>query len=189
MLASLNMSSWSREFISIRLHHDHVDDASKEIERSWRELNPQGVFRLITMTESFDRLHENDHVFARVIFYFTLVAIFISVIGLYAVSFYTAEQRRKEIGIRKILGSGIGDIAYKLAAPYLIITLVSAVLVVPVVFRLMSQWLSTFAYHTSIGWTTILLSNLAVVLITFGSVIIEALRAALINPVRFLRDE
>ncbi|MEJ0031653.1 MAG: hypothetical protein WDO15_15315 [Bacteroidota bacterium] len=69
---------------------------------TWRELNPRGVFMIVPMTDSFDQLHENDHVFSTVIFYITMVAIFISVIGLYAVSSYTAEQRRKEIGIRKV---------------------------------------------------------------------------------------
>jgi putative ABC transport system permease protein len=189
LLASVRMSSWARAFISIRLHPENSEDARRQIEQNWRELNPQGVFMMVTMTDSFNQLHENDHVFSRVIFYFTMVAIFISVIGLYAVSSYTAEQRRKEIGIRKVLGSGIGDIAYKLAAPYLYITLASMVIVVPIVYLLMSRWLSTFAYHTSINWTTIMLAGIVIVMMTLASVIIESLRAALVNPIRFLRDE
>ncbi len=104
MLASINgNSTFSRAFISIRLHPSTMRrmrrDRSNE---TWRELNPRGVFMIVPMTDSFDQLHENDHVFSTVIFYITMVAIFISVIGLYAVSSYTAEQRRKEIGIRKV---------------------------------------------------------------------------------------
>lgn len=189
MLASLRMSSFSRTFTSIRLHPENAEAAKREIERSWRELNPQGAFMMVSMTDSFDHLHENDHVFSRIIFYFTLVAIFISAIGLYAVSSYTAEQRRKEIGIRKVLGSGIGAIAYKLAAPYVYITAASMLIIVPVVYPLMSRWLSTFAYHTSIHWTTIALSGFALVGMTLLSVIIESIRAAVVNPIRFLREE
>ncbi|HZY79919.1 MAG TPA: FtsX-like permease family protein, partial [Cyclobacteriaceae bacterium] len=189
MLASLRMSSYSRAFISVRINHQNSEDVRRMIEKTWRELNPQGAFMMVTMTDSFDQLHESDHVFSRVIFYFTMVAIFISVIGLYAVSSYTAEQRRKEIGIRKVLGSGIGGIAYKLAAPYIYITILSMVIVIPVVYRLMSQWLATFAYHTTITWTTILISGLVIIAMTLASVIIESIRAALVNPIRFLRDE
>lgn len=189
MLASLRMSSFSRTFTSIRLHPENASDARRQIEETWRELNPQGAFMIVSMPDSFDRLHETDHVFSRIIFYFTLVAIFISAIGLYAVSSYTAEQRRKEIGIRKVLGSGIGSIACKLAAPYVYITAASMLIIVPVVYQLMSRWLSTFAYHTTIQWTTILISGTTIVGMTLLSVIIESLRAALINPIRFLREE
>lgn len=189
MLASQRYSSFSRAFISIRLQSENSADARLAIEKNWRELNPNDVFMMVTMTDSFDQLHENDHVFSKMILYFTLVAIFISVIGLYAVSSYTAEQRRKEIGIRKVLGSGIGGIAYKLAAPYVYITTASMIIIVPVVYQLMSQWLSTFAYHTSIQWTTIVLSGVTIVVMTFVSVIIESLRAAFVNPIRFLREE
>jgi putative ABC transport system permease protein len=189
MLASTRMSSYSRAFISIRLHPHNAMDARREIERTWRELNPQGVFMMITMTDSFNQLHETDQVFSRVIFYFTMVAIFISAIGLYAVSSYTAEQRRKEIGIRKVLGSGVSGIAYKLAAPYLYITVVSLLIVIPAVYYLMSRWLATFAYHTTISVGTIVLSVTVIVAMTLASVIIESLRAALVNPIRFLRDE
>ena len=189
MLSSLNMSSFSRTFISIRLHPDNSADARREIERSWRELNPKSVFMMLSMNDSYDQLHKNDHVFSEVIFYFTMVAIFISMIGLYAVSSYTAEQRRKEVGIRKVLGSKISGIAYKLAAPYLYITILSILIVVPVVYYLMSQWLATFAYHTSISWSTILFSEAIIIAMTLVSVIIESLRAAFVNPVRFLRDE
>jgi putative ABC transport system permease protein len=189
MRASLRMSSYSRAFISIRIHRDNAEDVRREIEKAWRELNPEGAFMMVSMSDSFDQLHESDHVFSTVIFYFTVVAIFISVIGLYAVSSYTAEQRRKEIGIRKVLGSGIGGIAYKLAAPYIYITVISLLVVVPVVYQLMSRWLATFAYHTSIGWTTIFISAIVIILMTLVSVIIESVRAALVNPIRFLREE
>jgi putative ABC transport system permease protein len=189
MLHTTNPGSSWRQFISIRLHPENETDARKEIERSWRELNLNGVFSMVTMTESLDQLHENDRMFSNIVFYFTVVAIFISVIGLYAVSSYTAEQRRKEIGIRKVLGSGVGSIAYKLAAPYLYITMASMVVIIPAVYLLMSRWLATFAYHTSISWLTIIVSLIVIIAMTLVSVIIESLRAALVNPIRFLRQE
>lgn len=189
MLHTTNPNSYYRSFISIRLHPETETETRKEIENTWREFNPTGVFTMVTMTESFSQLHESDRMFSSVVFYFTLVAIFISVIGLYAVSSYTAEQRRKEIGIRKVLGSGIGSIAYKLAAPYLYITLASMVVIIPAVYYLMSRWLATFAYHTTISWLTVVVSAVVILAMTLASVIIESLRAALVNPIRFLRQE
>ena len=189
MLSASNTHQWGRNFISIRLHTQDIASATTEISKLWRELNPQGAFQIVFLKDSYEQLHRSDSIFSMMIFYFTIIAIFISAIGLYAVSSYAAEQKRKEIGIRKVLGSGIGNITWKLAAPYVVITGLSLIIVVPVVYYLMTQWLMTFAYATTIHWYTLLLSIAIIIILTLVSVLKESLRAAVVNPVKFLREE
>jgi putative ABC transport system permease protein len=182
-------NSWQRNFISIRLRTQDTESATVAIGKLWREFNPQGAYQIFFMKDSYEQLHKSDSIFSMMIFYFTIVAIFISAIGLYAVSSYAAEQKRKEIGIRKVLGSGIGSITWKLAAPYVVTTLLSLTIVVPAVYYLMTRWLMTFAYATAIHWYTILLSVAIIIALTLVSVLKESLRAAVVNPVKFLREE
>jgi putative ABC transport system permease protein len=189
MLSAANSHQWGRNFISIRLNAENVSKATTEIGKLWKEINPDKAFQLVYLRSSYEQLHRSDTVFSRMIFYFTLVAIFISAIGLYAVSSYAAEQKRKEIGIRKVLGSGVGNITWKLAAPFVVITVVSLAVVIPSVYYLMTQWLGTFAYATSIHWSTVLLSVALIITLTLVSVLKESLRAALVNPIKFLREE
>jgi putative ABC transport system permease protein len=189
MLDAVHADAFERNFISLRLKQGSESDTRATIEKIWREFNPKGAFLLVQMTDSFDQLHTDDKVFSEIIFFFTLVAIFISAIGLYAVSSYTAEQRRKEIGIRKVLGSSITHIAWRLTAPYIATTALSLAVVVPLVYYLMNLWLNTFAYHTSISWRALTMAALAIAALTFLSVLKESLRAAFVNPVKFLREE
>jgi len=180
---------WQRNFISIRLRKEDMGAATAEIGKLWRELNPQNAYLIVFLKDSYLQLHKSDTTFSQMIFYFTIVAIFISAIGLYAVSSYAAERKRKEIGIRKVLGSGIGGITWKLAAPYVVITGLSLIIAVPAVYYLMTRWLMTFAYKTPIHWYTILLSVAIIIVLTLVSVLKESLRAAMVNPVKFLREE
>jgi putative ABC transport system permease protein len=189
MLNAVKGNRWTRNFISIRLRTEDMESVTAAIGKLWREFNPQSAYMIVFMKGSYEQLHKSDSIFSRMIFYFTIVAIFISAIGLYAVSSYAAEQKRKEIGIRKVLGSGIGNITWKLAAPYVVITGLSLIIVVPVVYYLMTQWLMTFAYATAIHWYTILLSVAIIITLTLVSVLKESLRAAMVNPIKFLREE
>lgn len=189
MLNGEGTGKFQRTFMSLRIEPSHMAETLLELEREWRALNPNGVFFSVRMNDSFDQLHANDQIFSKIIFYFMLIAIFISGIGLYAVSSYTAEQRRKEIGIRKVLGSSIGGITYKLAAPYLYISMIALVLVVTVVYYAMTQWLMTFAYHVSVQWATLAVGGVLIIVLTFASVLIESVRAATVNPIKFLREE
>lgn len=181
--------SWQRNFISIRFKSENSAEILERIEAHWRELNPEQVFYAIQMTDSYTQLHTDDFKFSRVILYFTLIAIFISGIGLYAVSSYTAERKRKEIGIRKVLGSSMRQITLRLITPYLYITLASLGLAVPIVMWGMEQWLKTFAYYTEINWSTLVLASMIVIALTLISVLKESVLAALLNPIKFLREE
>lgn len=188
MLAGVYKSSFYRTYISIRL--SQVDEGTlQKIKLRWEELNPAEAFVPISMPESFDIMHSGDKKFGRVIFYFTIIAILISVMGVYSIAAYSAEAKRKEIGIRKLLGSSTLGLTVKLSAPFLLVATIAVVLASPIVAYYMTDWLSGFAYHTSMNIWLFFIGASIVIVLTLVAILKETLGAALINPIKYLRDE
>ena len=109
--------------------------------------------------------------------------------GLFGLGMYTAQRRTKEIGIRKVLGAGVIQIAAMLSKDFLLLVGISFVLASPIAWYFMEQWLGDFAYRVSIGWYIFALSALAAMTITLMAISYQAIRAALANPVNSLRTE
>lgn len=190
MLSGENMSmQFFRTYLSIRLNAANAAEAEQAIEQQWRAFNNDRIFMKIRMNESYQQLHVSDRAFSEIVMYFMIIAIFISAIGLYSVSSYTAEQKRKEVGVRKVLGSTVAGIVYRLAAPFMVIAAATFVVVAPLVYLVMDKWLSTFAYHVAVSWITLTLGGLVVLALTLVSVLKESVRAAIVNPISFLREE
>ena len=189
MLPAYEHTHWQTEFITIQI--DEKDKAStlREIETAWRDLNPERPYRQFFIKDSYRNLHTSDFLFAKLILIFTIITIIISSSGLFALSAYTAERRRKEIGIRKVLGSKLIQVFYKISLPFISITLISSVIAIPLVIWGLDQWLDTFAYHTVVQPGTVITGALIIFFISILSILRETLRAAYINPVELLRDE
>ncbi|NOT74875.1 MAG: FtsX-like permease family protein [Cyclobacteriaceae bacterium] len=188
MLAATDWDLFMRNFISIKLHNANSKTLDM-IRQYWVNLNPSEVFYVVSLSESFDKLHENDQKFGRVIFYFAVIAIIIAMMGAYSIAAYSAEAKRKEIGVRKLLGSGMISLMIKLSLPFFIISVLAAVLAAPMVIYFMNQWLSSFAYHTSINVLSFAAGISIVVIITLVAILKVTLGAAFTNPIRYLRDE
>ena len=120
---------------------------------------------------------------------FAALAIFISCLGLFGLSAFTAEQRTKEIGIRKVLGANITGIIAMLSKDFLRIVFIAILLATPIAFYFMNRWLQEFSYRISIGWWVFVFAGLAAILIALCTVSFQAIKAALINPVKSLRSE
>jgi putative ABC transport system permease protein len=189
ILKAVEKNSWQRNFISLKIEAQNEQQTLAKVESLWRSLNPQGAFTFVSMEESFEQLHAKDFQFESIIFYFTCIAIFISAIGMFALASYAAERKRKEIGIRKVLGSTVGRMAIQLCKPFILLTVAACVVAVPIVILSIDEWLATFAYHTSIRVSTILLGGGAILLLMILSMLKQLLGAALVNPVKYLRDE
>ena len=121
--------------------------------------------------------------------YFTLIAIIISCLGLFGLATFTAEQRTKEIGIRKVLGANIYGVVALLSKDFLKLVLIAVIIASPLAFYLMNKWLQNFAYQTSITWQVFVLTALVAVLIAFITISFQAIKAAVANPVKALRNE
>jgi putative ABC transport system permease protein len=120
---------------------------------------------------------------------FTFLAIAISCFGLFGLISFTAEQRTKEIGIRKVLGASVGSVVQSLSKEFVVLVILANVIAWPAAYIVMTKWLNSFAYHTKIGFEIYLLSGLTALMIAILTVAVQSLKAAFANPVDSLRYE
>ena len=134
-------------------------------------------------------LYRADARWGQVIGYAALLAILIGCLGLFGLAAFSAEQRTKEIGVRKVLGASISGIVVLLSRDFLKLVLVAFVVAAPVAYVAMNRWLENFVYRTDVGVETFVQAGLLVLLIAMLTVSYQALKAALANPVKALRYE
>lgn len=141
------------------------------------------------MDENFGELLKKEEVFGKAINVFTLLAILISCTGLYGLSAYTAEQRTKEIGIRKVLGASIFNIVFMLNRKFTLLILLSVAISIPVSIYAGQHWLQGFAYHIDLGIGIFLISIVLALLIARATVGYHSIKASVINPADTLKYE
>ena len=159
------------------------------IESIWKKVNPGTTFDYAFLDEQFANLYRNEQAFANMFSHFTILALTIAGLGLFALSAFTAEQRKKEIGIRKVLGATNVTIFYKLSFEFIALILVSFVLGSVVSYFVMAKWLQDFQYSIKIGFGIFLLAGVSAVLIALLTISFQAIKAALNNPADALRSE
>ncbi|HNK30343.1 MAG TPA: FtsX-like permease family protein, partial [Ferruginibacter sp.] len=121
--------------------------------------------------------------------YFTMIAILICCIGLFGLAAFSAEQRVKEIGVRKVLGASVSGIVGLLSKDFLKLVFVAIVIASPLAWYIMNKWLQDFAYRVDISWWVFVVAGIGAVLIAFITIGFQAIRAATVNPVKSLRTE
>ena len=166
-----------------------VESALKTSETTWKKLNPSEPFEYGFLDEEFQKNYKAENRLSALVGYFTLIAILISCLGLFGLASFNAEQRTKEIGIRKVMGSSVLSIVKLLSVDFLKLVFIAVLIASPIAWYVMDQWLQDFAYRTPIGWSVFLfttVSALGIALVTIGY---QAIRAALINPVKSLKTE
>lgn len=159
------------------------------LETTWKTLNPNEPFEYSFLDQDFQKNYEAEDRQASLINSFTIIAIIISCLGLFGLATFTAEQRTKEIGIRKVLGASVYGVVGLLSKDFLKLVLMAVVIASPLAWWGMNKWLQNFAYQTSIGWAVFLLTALIALAIAFATVSVQAIKAALTNPVKSLRTE
>lgn len=161
----------------------------KALEAHWKKLSPNQPFSYRFMDNSFSSMYEAEQQIGSIALTFSLLAIFISCLGLFGLASFTAEQRTKEIGIRKVLGANTPQIVQLLSRDFLRLVFIALLIATPIAWYSMQQWLQDFAYRIEINWWVFVLAGLAAVLIAILSVSFQSVRAALANPVDSLRGE
>ena len=175
--------------LSIKVKAGKVQEALAHIEDTWKKVNPGTTFEYNFLDEQFANLYRNEQAFASMFTHFTVLAIVIAGLGLFALSAFTAEQRKKEIGIRKVLGASNGNILVKLSSEFVQLIGVSFVLASIAAYFVMSQWLKDFQYSIDIGPGIFIVAGFLSVAIALATISFQALKAALANPVNSLRSE
>lgn len=166
-----------------------LGSALKTIETAWRKLNPNEPFDYSFLDQDFQKNYAAENRLATIVSYFTIVAILISCLGLFGLAAFSAEQRTKEIGVRKVLGASIPDIIGLLSKDFLKLVAISVLIASPVAWYVMNKWLQEFAYRVNISWTVFVITAVTALCIALLTIGFQAMRAALSNPVKSLRTE
>ncbi len=159
------------------------------MENVWRRLNPNEPFEYNFLDEDFQKNYEADARLAAIVRNFTVIAILISCLGLFGLATFSAEQRTKEIGVRKVLGASVGNVVGLLSKEFLKLVLIAVVIASPITWLVMNQWLQDFAYRTNISWTVFVITALIAGGIALFTISFQSIKAALANPVKSLRTE
>lgn len=175
--------------LGFKLEASAIPGFLKAAEARWKQLAPDEPFQYHFLDDNFGELLQKEAVFGKSINFFTLLAIFISCLGLYGLSAYTAEQRTKEIGIRKVLGASASGIVLMLNRKFTFLVLIAVVISVPVAFFAAQQWLQGFAYKIEMSPLVYIASAVLALIIAWITVSYHSLRAAGINPADTLKYE
>jgi putative ABC transport system permease protein len=173
--------------LSIKVKAENMDETIAFIENTWKTVNAGATFEYAFLDEQFANLYTNEKAFAGMFTHFTVLAMIIAGLGLFALSAFTAEQRRKEIGIRKVLGASNGNILYNLSAEFMILISISFVLASCASWFMMDRWLGEFQYHITMSAWTFIAAGVASLAIALATISFQALKAAFTNPIESLR--
>ncbi len=176
-------------FISFRVNTSDVSGSLAHIQDTYAAMFPGNPFEYFFMEEAFNRQYQSDLQFGNLFFAFTILAIFIACVGLFALVSFSATARIKEIGIRKILGASVGNLILLLSKEYLTLLLIANVFAIPAIFYFGRLWLNNYAFATQLGMEYYLIPGLILLLISFLTVSSRAYGAARSNPVESLRTE
>ena len=175
--------------ISVKLSTSNVEATLASIAQQCKAMFPEQKFAYTFLDESIAKLYEKEQKTAQLIKTATAIAILISCMGLFGLITFMAEQRRKEIGVRKVLGASVASITGLLTRDFLKLVLIALVIASPIAYWAMQKWLADFAYRIDMQWWMFIGAGLAAMLIAFLTVGLQSVRAALANPVKSLRSE
>ena len=186
-LQAQNNSPWWK--IMVRIRPGQQQQTIARIKNFYEAFNPGFPFSFSFLDDEYRRQYQTEARIATLSKYFSGLAIVISCLGLFGLAAFTAQRRQKEIGIRKVVGASVSNIAIMLSGEFIRLVLVAVLIAFPVAWWAMNRWLEGFAYRTFFGPGLLLLAGAAVLLITLLTVSFQAIRAALANPVKSLRAE
>jgi len=175
--------------LMVLIEADQMHTTLGKLDGLWANLEPNKPFDYFFLDQSFSELFENEERLSRIFTYFTILAIIIACLGLFGLSSFTAEQRMKEIGIRRVFGASMGNIVYHLSSNFMVLVLVANILAWPVAYFFMDQWLNSFAYTTTLELALFFLAGIISVVVALLTVLFIAIRASITNPSGSLRYE
>ena len=177
------------DFISVKIQSEDIAKTLSFIEETWKAFAPSFPFDYYFMDNQFDSFYRFEQRLGKIFTYCSLLAIFISCLGIFGLISFAVEQRTKEIGIRKVLGASIFSVVVILIKEFIKWVLIANVIAWPIAYFAMNQWLQQFAYRTSPGLSSFLISTIAAIVIAIVTVSWQAIKAAVANPVDALKYE
>jgi len=175
--------------LSIKVNSANLTSFIAQAERKWNALSPNQHFEYSFMDEDFNAAYRTEQHTGTLFLCFTTLAVVIACLGLFSLAAYAAEQRNKEIGIRKVLGASITNIVSMLSKDFIKLVLISFIIAAPLAWFSMQQWLQGFAYRQNIQWWIVALAGLGAVVIAFVTISSQSFKAAMANPAKSLKSE
>ncbi len=175
--------------IAFRINTTNTEGLISQVENKYKQMAPGQPFKYSFMDEDFNKTYDAEQRAGRISITFSILAILIACLGLFGLVTYAAEQRTKEIGIRKVLGANVGNIVLMLSKDFLKLVFIASLIAFPVAWWAMNKWLLDFAYRINISWWIFAGATLLAVFIALATVCFQAIKAALANPVNSLKME
>lgn len=183
---TLGNANWVTAF---KVESSNLPAIIKEIEKKWGAFAPAMPFRYEFLDNAFSNMYNAEQRAGKVVLSFSILAILIACLGLFGLASYMAEQRTKEIGVRKVLGATVNNIVTMMSKDFMKLVLLSAVFAIPIAAWGMHLWLQNFAYRINISWWIFAAAGSGAIIIALITVSFQAIKAALTNPVKSLRSE
>lgn len=180
--------------VSVKIRAERPDDMAATLEflkQKWQEYRPNFPFQYSFIDERYEQLYQSEHRLGQIFGAFSLLAVFIACLGLFGLASYTAEQRTKEIGVRKVLGASVGNIVLLLSKEFTRLVIFATLVSWPLAYFAMSRWLQEFAYRINLNHQsgTFILAAVLAFAIALVTVSFQSIKAAASNPIKALRYE
>jgi putative ABC transport system permease protein len=176
-------------YVSVKLKAGATQPALSAIQKQWKQFDDEFPFDYFFMDEQLNKFYQSDQRLLRVISIFATLAIVIACIGLFGLTIYTAKQRTKEIGIRKVLGASVTGVVGLLSKDFIKLVAIAILIASPIAWWASNKWLQDFAYRINISWWIFASAGIIALLIAMFTVSFQAIKAAIANPVKSLRTE
>jgi len=185
----INKHRYYSDYLSVKFKAGNISESVKTLEKKWKTFNPERPIEYYFLDEELDQLYKTEIKRSELFTAFATLSIIISCLGLFGLSAFSAQQRTKEIGIRKVLGASIASILRLLSKEYMILIIIANVLAIPLAWYYANQWLTNYAFRIEIEPWVFAISLVMALMIALLTVSYQALKAAFINPVKSLKDE
>ena len=173
----------------VKISPNNIDQSIEEVAKTWEKYNPAYPFEYHFLDDEYENLYMSEKRMSKIFNYFTFFILFITCLGLFGLITYLAEQKKKEIGIRKVLGASISSILVLLSREFATLILISFVIGIPVANYFLTEWLNGFAYRIPFSWWLFIISGGVILLISLLTVSGQSLKAAILSPIESLRSE
>jgi putative ABC transport system permease protein len=174
---------------TVKLNTSNIQNTLGQLEKLWNQFSLERPFQYVFLDESFAKLYNAEARFQKLFISLVALGILIACLGLLGLATYAAQQRVKEIGIRKTLGASVANVVGLLSKDFLKLVVIALVIAIPIAWYLMDKWLQDFHYRINIEWWVFLLAGAVAVVVAFATISIQTIRAASANPVKSLRTE
>jgi len=175
--------------VAVKMKTASIGTTINQVRNVWNKFTPEYPIEYKFLDENFEQMYNAEDKLKSLLWIFTSIAIFVGCLGLFGLAAYSAERRKKEVGIRKVLGASVQGVVLLLSKDFIKLVLISLMIASPVAYYFMHYWLQDFAYRINISWWVFAIAGLSAVLIALVTVSFQAIKAAIANPVKSLRTE